>query len=145
MELFMKFPLEVQDEWRRKLINQAQDTEFGKQMNFKSIGSYDSFQKHIPIQDYESIKPSIERMMMGEQNILWHSEIRWFAKSSGTTSDKSKFIPLSKESMEDCHFKGGKDMLSIYCNNYPETKIFAGKGLTLGGSHQLNQQSGMAE
>ena len=142
MELFMKFPLEVQDEWRRKLINQAQDTEFGKQMNFKSIGSYDSFQKHIPIQDYESIKPSIERMMMGEQNILWHSEIRWFAKSSGTTSDKSKFIPLSKESMEDCHFKGGKDMLSIYCNNYPETKIFAGKGLTLGGSHQLNQQSG---
>jgi hypothetical protein len=142
MELFMKFPLEVQDEWRRKLITQAQDTEFGKQMNFKSIGSYDSFQKHIPIQDYESIKPSIERMMMGEQNILWHSEIRWFAKSSGTTSDKSKFIPLSKESMEDCHFKGGKDMLSIYCNNYPETKIFAGKGLTLGGSHQLNQQSG---
>ena len=142
MELFMKFPLEVQDEWRRKLITQAQETEFGKLMDFKRIGSYESFQKHIPIQDYESLKPSIERMMMGEQNILWHSEIRWFAKSSGTTSDKSKFIPLSKESMEDCHFKGGKDMLSIYCNNYPETKIFAGKGLTLGGSHQLNQKSG---
>jgi hypothetical protein len=81
-------------------------------------------------------------MMMGEQNILWPSEVRWFAKSSGTTSDKSKFIPLSQEAMEDCHFKGGKDMLSIYCNNYPETKIFSGKGLTLGGSHQLNSKSG---
>lgn len=138
----MKYPHEVQDEWRRKLINQAQDTAFGKSYDFKSIGSWDSFQQRIPIQDYEAIKPSIDRMMMGEQNILWPTEIRWFAKSSGTTSDKSKFIPLSKESMEDCHFKGGKDMLSIYCNNYPETRIFAGKGLTLGGSHQLNQKSG---
>jgi hypothetical protein len=142
MELFMKFPHEVQDEWRRKLITQAQDTEFGRKMDFRSISSYKSFQQRIPLQDYEAIKPSIERMMMGEQNIVWPSEIRWFAKSSGTTSDKSKFIPLSKESMEDCHFKGGKDMLSIYCNNYPETRIFAGKGLTLGGSHQLNQKSG---
>jgi len=142
MELFMKFPHEVQDEWRRKLIAQAQDTEFGKKMDFRSLSSYESFHNRIPLQDYEAIKPSIERMMMGEQNLVWPTEIRWFAKSSGTTSDKSKFIPLSKESMEDCHFKGGKDMLSIYCNNYPETRIFAGKGLTLGGSHQLNQKSG---
>jgi hypothetical protein len=142
MELFMKFPHEVQDEWRRKLIVQAQDTEFGKKMDFRSLSSYESFNNRLPLQDYEAIKPSIERMMMGEQNLVWPTEIRWFAKSSGTTSDKSKFIPLSKESMEDCHFKGGKDMLSIYCNNYPETRIFAGKGLTLGGSHQLNQKSG---
>ncbi len=142
MELFMKFPHEVQDEWRRKLISQAQDTEFGKKMDFRSLNSYESFNNRLPLQDYEAIKPSIERMMMGEQNLVWPTEIRWFAKSSGTTSDKSKFIPLSKESMEDCHFKGGKDMLSIYCNNYPETRIFAGKGLTLGGSHQLNQKSG---
>jgi len=142
MELFMKFPNEVQQEWGRKLINQAADTEYGRLYDFKSINSYREFKNRLPICDYEDFKPFIERMMMGEQNILWPSEVRWFAKSSGTTSDKSKFIPLSQEAMEDCHFKGGKDMLSIYCNNYPETKIFSGKGLTLGGSHQLNSKSG---
>ncbi len=142
MELFMKFPNEVQQEWGRKLINQASDTEYGRLYDFKSINSYREFKSRVPISDYEDFKPYIDRMMMGEQNILWPSEVRWFAKSSGTTSDKSKFIPLSQEAMEDCHFKGGKDMLSIYCNNYPETKIFSGKGLTLGGSHQLNSKSG---
>ena len=138
----MKFPNEVQQEWGRKLINQASDTEYGRLYDFKSINSYREFKSRVPISDYEDFKPYIDRMMMGEQNILWPSEVRWFAKSSGTTSDKSKFIPLSQEAMEDCHFKGGKDMLSIYCNNYPETKIFSGKGLTLGGSHQLNSKSG---
>ncbi len=142
MELFIKFPNEVQQEWGKKLIQQAKDTEFGKRYDFASINSYREFSDRVPIQDYESLKPYIERMMMGEQNILWPTEIRWFAKSSGTTSDKSKFIPISQESMEDCHFKGGKDMLSIYCNNNPETKIFSGKGLTLGGSFQLNSKSG---
>ena len=138
----MKYPNEVQQEWGRKLVFQAQDTEFGKLYDFRSIKTYREFKERIPVQDYEGFKPFIDRMMLGEQNILWAGEVRWFAKSSGTTSDKSKFIPLSQEAMEDCHFKGGKDMLSIYCNNYPETRIFSGKGLTLGGSHQLNQQSG---
>lgn len=142
MELFMKYPHEVQLEWGKKLISQAAATEYGEKYDFKSINSYNDFKNRIPIVDYEDFKPYIDRMMMGEQNILWPSEIRWFAKSSGTTSDKSKFIPLSQEAMEDCHFKGGKDMLSIYCNNYPETQIFSGKGLTLGGSHQLNPKSG---
>lgn len=139
--LFMKYPVEVQMEWFKKLVQQAQDTEFGKLYGFADIRNYETFSNRVPVHDYESLKPFIDRMVAGEQNILWPSEIRWFAKSSGTTSSKSKFIPLSTEAMEDCHFKGGKDMLSIYCNNYPETKIFAGKGLTLGGSHSLSGHS----
>src|ERR1700741_4338550 len=78
-------------------------------------------------------------MLKGEQNVLWRSEIRWFAKSSGTTSDRSKFIPVSEESLEECHFKGGKDMLTLYFNNRPNARIFTGKSLTLGGSHQVSQ------
>jgi len=138
ISLFMKYPMEVQMEWFKKLVQQAQGTEFGKQFGFSEIRNYETFRQRVPVQDYESLKPYIDRMVSGEQNVLWPSEIRWFAKSSGTTSSKSKFIPLSQEAMEDCHFKCGKDMLSIYCNNYPETKIFAGKGLTLGGSHGLS-------
>lgn len=140
--LFLKYPHEVQNDWFRKLLLQAKDTEFGRTHDFGSIKSYETFRERVPVNDYEALKPFIERMMMGEQNILWPTEIRWFAKSSGTTSDKSKFIPLSQEALEECHFKGGKDMLAIYCNNYPETRIFSGKGLTLGGSHQINIKSG---
>lgn len=140
--LFLKYPHEVQNDWFRKLLVQAKDTEFGRTYDFGSIKSYETFRERVPVNDYEALKPFIERMMMGEQNILWPTEIRWFAKSSGTTSDKSKFIPLSQEALEECHFKGGKDMLAIYCNNYPETRIFSGKGLTLGGSHQINIKSG---
>ena len=142
IELFIKYPHDVQMEWFKKLIVSAKDTEFGKQHDFKNVKNYEQFISKVPVRDYEGLKPYIDRMMMGEQNILWNSEVRWFAKSSGTTSDKSKFIPLSQESMEECHFKGGKDMLAIYCNNYPETRIFSGKGLTLGGSHQINVKSG---
>ena len=93
----------------------------------------------MPIQDYDSLKPYIERMVKGEENILWPSTIKWFAKSSGTTSDRSKFIPVSEEALEDCHYKGGKDLVSIFCNNRPETNVFKGKGLVLGGSHQMNE------
>lgn len=142
IELFIKYPHDVQMEWFKKLIVSAKDTEFGRQHDFKNVKNYEQFISKVPVRDYEGLKPYIDRMMMGEQNILWNSEVRWFAKSSGTTSDKSKFIPLSQESMEECHFKGGKDMLAIYCNNYPETRIFSGKGLTLGGSHQINVKSG---
>lgn len=139
--LFIKYPMEVQMEWFKKLINQAQGTEFGKQYGFADLKNYQAFADRVPVHDYEALKPYIDRMVAGEQNILWPTELRWFAKSSGTTSSKSKFIPLSQEAMEDCHFKGGKDMLAIYCNNYPETKIFTGKGLTLGGSHSLSGHS----
>ncbi|RZK54468.1 MAG: GH3 auxin-responsive promoter family protein [Pedobacter sp.] len=139
IELFMKYPLDVQEEWLNTLISSAENTEFGKQYDYKSILTASQFKERVPIQNYDTLKPYIERMLKGEQNILWPSEIKWFAKSSGTTSDRSKFIPVSEEALEECHFKGGKDMISIYCNNKPNTQMFTGKGLVLGGSHQINQ------
>ncbi|MEJ5993028.1 GH3 auxin-responsive promoter family protein [Pedobacter sp. Du54] len=139
IELFMKYPLDVQEEWLHSLITSAQNTEWGKQYDYKSILTIAQFRERVPIQNYDTLKPYIERMLKGEQNVLWPSEIKWFAKSSGTTSDRSKFIPVSEEALEECHFKGGKDMISIYCNNRPDTQMFTGKGLVLGGSHQINQ------
>ncbi|SOD20521.1 GH3 auxin-responsive promoter family protein [Pedobacter xixiisoli] len=139
IELFMKYPLDVQDEWLHTLISSAENTEWGKRYDYKSILTVQQFKERVPIQNYDTLKPYIERMLQGEQNILWPSEIKWFAKSSGTTSDRSKFIPVSEEALEECHFKGGKDMLSIYCNNRPNAQMFTGKGLVLGGSHQINQ------
>lgn len=138
MELFIKYPLDVQDEWLHSLIASAENTEWGKHYDYKSIFTAQQFKERVPIQTYDTLKPYIERMLQGEQNILWPSVIKWFAKSSGTTSDRSKFIPVSEEALEECHFKGGKDMLSIYCNNRPNTQMFTGKGLVLGGSHQIN-------
>ncbi len=139
IELFIKYPNEVQEELFRKLIQTAKHTEFGNQYDFGSILSYEQFQKRIPIQTYEKLFPYIDRMMKGEQNILWPSEIKWFSKSSGTTNARSKFIPVSQEALDDCHLKGGKDLLSIYVNNFPDTKLFDGKGLAVGGSHQINE------
>ena len=139
IELFMKYPLDVQEEWLHSLISSAENTEWGKKYDYKSILTVNQFKERVPIQNYDTLKPYIERMLTGEQNILWPSEIKWFAKSSGTTSDRSKFIPVSEEALEECHFKGGKDMISIYCNNQPQTQMFTGKGLVLGGSHQINQ------
>jgi len=139
IELFMKYPLDVQEEWFHTLISTAEDTEWGKKYDYSSIETPDQFKERVPIQTYDTLKPFIERMLKGEQNILWPSEIKWFAKSSGTTSDRSKFIPVSEESLQECHYKGGKDMLSIFCNNRPNNQILTGKGLVLGGSHQINQ------
>ncbi len=139
IELFMKYPLDVQEEWFHSLIASAELTEWGKKYDYKTILSISQFKERVPIQNYDSLKPYIERMLNGEENILWPSEIKWFAKSSGTTNDRSKFIPVSEEALQECHFKGGKDMISIYCNNCPDTQIFTGKGLVLGGSHQINQ------
>lgn len=138
IELFIKYPHDVQAEWFHNLISAAQDTEWGKKYDFQSILTPDQYKERVPIQTYDTLKPYIERMMKGENNILWPSEIKWFAKSSGTTSDRSKFIPVSEESLEECHYKGGKDLLSIYCNNRPDAQIFTGKCLVLGGSHQIN-------
>lgn len=141
MELFMKYPHEVQDEWLKKLVSSARDTEWGKKHEYATIKTNKDFKSRVPIQDYDDIKPYVERLRKGEQNLLWNTDIRWFAKSSGTTSDKSKFIPMSEESLVECHFKGGKDLLSIYCNNHPDTLLFNGKCLALGGSHQINSVS----
>jgi hypothetical protein len=139
IELFMKYPNEVQEEWFEQLVAGAENTEWGKLYGYKSIENLAQFKERVPIQNYDTLKPYIERMLKGEQNVLWPSEIRWFAKSSGTTSDRSKFIPVSEESLEECHFKGGKDMLTLYFNNRPNARIFTGKSLTLGGSHQVGQ------
>ncbi|HEX6225416.1 MAG TPA: GH3 auxin-responsive promoter family protein [Chryseolinea sp.] len=139
IELFIKYPHEVQEELFKKLIQTARHTEFGRQFDFSSITSYEQYRERVPIHTYEKTVPYIDRLMKGEQNILWPSEIKWFSKSSGTTNARSKFIPVSQESLEDCHFKGGKDLLSIYVNNFPETKLFDGKGLAVGGSHQINE------
>src|SRR5256885_5981180 len=135
IELFIKYPHEVQEDWRVRLIQTARQTEWGKKYDFTTIRSLKNFRERVPVSNYDAIKPAIERVMHGEQNILWPSDIRWFAKSSGTTSDKSKFIPVSVETMEECHYKGGKDLISMYCINNPETQIFSGKGLIMGGSH----------
>ena len=139
IDLFKKFPFEVQRESLFKLIDKAKDTAYGKQYNFSSIKTIEEFQERVPVKNYDGLKPYIERLLKGEQNVLWPSEIKWFAKSSGTTNDKSKFIPVSREALEDCHFRGGKDILAVYTSNYPETGIYSGKGLTLGGSHQINK------
>lgn len=134
IELFMKYPNDVQDECLRKLITSAKDTDWGRFHDYKSIQNHEQFKSIVPIQDYDTMKPFIDRVRRGEQNVLWNSEIKWFAKSSGTTNDKSKFIPVSKESLDECHYNGGRDMISIYCSLYPETQLFTGKNLGLGGS-----------
>lgn len=139
IDLFLKYPVEVQNELFSNLIKTAKKTEFGKQYGFDDIGNLTRFKERVPIQGYEDIYPYIEKLLNGQQNVLWPTEIKWFAKSSGTTNAKSKFIPVSQEALDDCHFKGGKDMLSIYFNNHPESKMFTGKGLAIGGSQQINQ------
>jgi len=138
IELFMKYPINVQNELLQKLVYEARNTEWGKKHDFKNIKNYNDYINKVPLQNYESLQTLILRIKQGEQNVLWHSEIKWFAKSSGTTTGKSKFIPVSKESLEDCHYKGGKDLLAIYHNNHPETKLIVGKTLVVGGSSKLN-------
>jgi len=134
LELFMKYPTEVQAEVLQYLLGYARETEWGKRYDFKSIKSEEEFRERVPLSTYEDLEPEIQRIRQGKANVMWPGEIKWFAKSSGTTNAKSKFLPVSQEHIEDCHFKGGKDLLSIYCNLYPETSIFSGMNLRLGGS-----------
>ena len=139
IELFMKYPHDVQDELFKRLIKEASNTEFGKKYGFGDIETMAQYRERVPVFTYEKLFPYIKRLMQGEQNILWPTEITWFSKSSGTTNQRSKFIPVSQEALEECHFKGGKDLISIYVNNFPDTKLFDGKGLAVGGSHQINE------
>ncbi len=141
IELFLKYPNDVQQELLLKLIKAAKNTEIGKQYKFSEIKSYEEFSEKIPIQKYERIAPLIERCRQGEQNIFWPSKVKWFAKSSGTTNAKSKFIPVSDEALEDCHFKAGKDMLCLYINNNEEAQLFTGKSLRLGGSAAIYEDN----
>ncbi len=139
IELFVKYPHDVQTEWFRRLINHGKSTEWGRTYDYRNIKTYRQFTDKVPVNRYEDLKPYIDRLRGGEQFILWPEEIRWFAKSSGTTSSKSKFIPVSNSALEECHFKGGKDMLSLYVNNFPDTEMFDGKGLVMGGSHSITE------
>jgi len=141
IELFKKYPFDVQQEVFMKLIEQALRTTWGVQYGYDSINSIEDYQQRVPISTYEDMKPYIGRLMEDEQNLLWPTEIKWFAKSSGTTADKSKFIPVSYESLEECHFRGGKDIIAFYTQQKPDNAILKGKGLTLGGSAEINKFS----
>ncbi len=132
-------PIAAQREVLQDLITHGQYTEFGRKYGFNKIFNTRTFKQTVPIQEYDDVKPYIQRIMNGEQNLLWDTPVNWFAKSSGTTSDKSKFIPITEESLEDCHFQGAKDVLTLYYNFNPESDLLTGKGLVIGGSHQISQ------
>lgn len=142
IDLFLKYPYEVQNELLTNLLESAKHTEFGQQYDFKSIRTYREFAKRVPISTYENYHKLIERSRRGEQNIFWPKPIKWFAKSSGTTNAKSKFIPVSNASLEDCHYAAGKDLLCMYFNNNPDSELFNGKNLRLGGSKELYEENG---
>ena len=139
IEQWMRDPIAVQREVLQHLVTSAQYTEFGRKYNFSKLFSLKEFKKAVPIQDYEDLKPYILRIMDGDENILWNTPISWFAKSSGTTSDKSKFIPVSEESLQDNHYKGAKDVLTMYYAFHPDSDLLTGKGLVIGGSHTIHQ------
>ena len=141
MDLFMKYPFEVQEELLHGLLTTATRTEVGNTYDFASLRNYEDYKNRVPLATYESIENQIERCRKGEQNIFWPSPIKWFAKSSGTTNSKSKFIPVSNEALEDCHYKAGKDMLSLYYNNNPDSQLLAGKCLRLGGSSDIYENN----
>ena len=134
IDFFKKNPHIAQELTFNYLIKNGKNTVFGKEHDFKNINSYTSFSNRIPTRSYEDLFPYIQRIRVGEQNILWNSKIKLFSKSSGTTNAKSKFIPVSSESLINCHFKGGKDMLALYLDNFPTKKFFSGRGFILGGT-----------
>ena len=142
IELFLKYPNEVQNELLLSLIDFAKNTEIGKQYDFSTIKDYKTFAERVPIKNYDGWQDSIERSRKGENNIFWPTPIRWFAKSSGTTRAKSKFIPVSEESLEDCHYAASKDLLCMYLNNNEDSQLFTGKSLRLGGSKELYKENG---
>jgi hypothetical protein len=141
IEHFKKYPVETQQENLFRIISAAASTEWGRKYDYSSIGSVKEYQSRVPVRSYEEYLPYIERLRKGESNLTWPGDIKWFAKSSGTTSTKSKFIPISRESLQKCHYQAAKDILAIYTRNNPGTRIFSGKALTLGGSNKINQFS----
>lgn len=136
---WINHPVASQRETLQDLVTSAQYTDFGKKYNFSKLFTVREFKQKVPIHEYDDIRPYIQRMMDGEENVLWNSPVKWFAKSSGTTSDKSKFIPVSDESLEDNHFQASKDVLTTYYKNFPASDLLTGKGLVVGGSHQVSK------
>jgi len=135
---FRANPIETQLDVFKTLMTSARHTEWGKKYGYQSIQTVQDFQSRVPISNYEDIYPFIERNLRGEQNILWPTDIQWFSKSSGTTNARSKFIPVSPESLEEGHFRGGKDVMTLIFENDPESKIYDGKGLSIGGALHEN-------
>ncbi len=132
-------PVAAQREVLQDLVTRAQYTEFGKKYGFNKLFSLKEFKQKVPIQEYNDVQPYINRMMQGEENILWDTPVYWFAKSSGTSAEKSKFIPISDESLQENHFKASKDVLSNYYKFFPSSNLLTGKGLVVGGSHQISK------
>ena len=122
----------------RYLTSAAKDTEYGRNHTFSKIASYDSFAESVPVNTYEELKKDIDRMRHGERDVLWRGRVKWYAKSSGTTNDKSKFIPVSHDGLQHIHYAGGKDAVALYLRNNPKSRIFDGRSLILGGSHSPN-------
>ncbi len=141
IQRFMANPYEVQHLVFVELISKAAKTEWGRKYDYASIDSIKKYQERVPVSTYEELFPYFERILKGENNLLWNTKIDWFAKSSGTTNSRSKFVPVSREAIADCHHKAGKDMLAMIFENYPETKVFDGKTLAIGGSHTPNPQA----
>ena len=141
IDMFIDYPIETQKEVLFNILNSARHTELGIKYGFDDIDTYEIFSQRVPIVQYEEFEPFIERSRKGESNIFWPTKIDWFAKSSGTTNAKSKFIPVSDEALEDCHLKAGKDLLCLYINNNEDTEIFKGKGLRLGGSSAVYEDN----
>jgi hypothetical protein len=139
IDLFRENPRMAQLEVFHALIGAAKYTEWGRRYDYSSISDPDLFRERVPVQDYEQVKGYVERLRKGEQNLLWPTDIRWFAKSSGTTSDRSKYIPVSREALEDCHYKGGKDLIALHYQQFPDSKLYLGKSLVVGGSSTIEQ------
>jgi len=138
IEAWMNNPVNAQRDVLQSIVTQAQYTEFGRKYKFAELFTIRDFKQTVPVHQYEDLFPYIERIMRGEQNILWDTPVYWFAKSSGTTSAKSKFIPVSDESLHDCHYKAAKDVLTLYYNFNPASALLTGKGLVIGGSHTIS-------
>ena len=128
----------MQQEVLHYLVEYAKDTEYGRNHLFSTIQSYDDFVQNVPVNTYAELKGDIDRMRHGEENILWPGQVKWYAKSSGTTNDKSKFIPVSPEALQHTHYQGPKDVVAFYLQNNPNSHLFEGKSLILGGSHSPN-------
>ena len=140
IDYFREHPAEVQERQFRYLLANGAKTEFGRDLGMKGIATQQQFRDRIPIYDYETISEFIDRTRRGERHVLWPEEAKWFAKSSGTTGSKSKYIPVTLAGMRKSHMRGPKDIMALYCHLYPKTSVVNGKMLTLGGSKRIERE-----
>ena len=138
LESYLSHGEELQHEVLKRLIERGKDTEYGRTHLFNNVHSYEDFVSKVSVNTYEELKGDIDRMRHGEENVLWRGQVKWYAKSSGTTNDKSKFIPVSYDGLNHIHYQGGKDVVALYLMMNPGSKMFDGKSLILGGSHSPN-------